>query len=81
MSGSRMCFVFLLKPEHKMQSDAGRPGVIFSLVPKMLRPLVSKWAPHAYIISFKLETDADLLLPKARKALERYKHHVSACRS
>ncbi|CAG7831706.1 unnamed protein product [Allacma fusca] len=63
-------------PEHKMQSDKQPAGMVFSLVPKMLRPLASKWAPNAFIISFKLETDRDLLLPKAKAALEKYKHHM-----
>ncbi|CAG7728419.1 unnamed protein product [Allacma fusca] len=43
----------------------------------MLRTLASKWAPNAFIISFKLETDMDLLLPKAKAGLEKYKHHIS----
>lgn len=64
------------QPEHKMQSDT-KPGIEFSLVPKMLRPLANIWAPNAYIVSFKLETDEDLLLPKARQALVRYQHHVN----
>jgi len=59
-----------------MQSDA-TPGILFSLVPKMLRPLTSIWAPHAFIVSFKLETDPELLLPKAQKALKTYNHDVS----
>lgn len=59
-----------------MQSDT-KPGISFSLVPKMLRPLANKWAPNAYIVSFKLETDPDLLSPKAKQALDRYHHHVS----
>jgi phosphopantothenate---cysteine ligase (ATP) len=58
-----------------MQSDT-KPGIQFSLVPKMLYPLANIWAPSAYIVSFKLETDEELLLPKARQALERYQHHV-----
>ena len=64
------------QPEHKMQSDL-KPGISFSLVPKMLRPLTSKWAPNAFIVSFKLETDPELLLPKALKALNKYNHSVS----
>jgi len=65
-------------PQHKIPSDTPNKehGVLFSLVPKMLRPLTSKWAPNAYIISFKLETDTELLLPKAKKALERYNHNM-----
>ncbi|ODN02853.1 hypothetical protein Ocin01_03835 [Orchesella cincta] len=62
-------------PEHKIQSDR-RPEITFSLVPKMLRPLVKDWAPEAYIISFKLETDPNILLQKAEKALKLYQHNM-----
>lgn len=58
-----------------MQSDI-KPGIEFSLVPKMLRPLANIWSPAAYIVSFKLETDEGILLPKARQALETYQHDV-----
>jgi phosphopantothenate-cysteine ligase len=40
--------------------------------------LRSEWAPRAYIISFKLETDAALLQSKAQKALQRYGVHAVA---
>lgn len=59
-----------------MQSDR-KPVIEFSLVPKMLLPLANIWAPNAFIVSFKLETDEDLLLPKALQALEKYQHDVS----
>ncbi|MCJ1308200.1 hypothetical protein MMC25_001853 [Agyrium rufum] len=45
-------------------------------VPKFLRTLVHEWAPQAVIVSFKLETDPDLLVSKAQKALQRYSHHL-----
>lgn len=38
--------------------------------------MVQRWAPEGYVVSFKLETDEDLLIPKARTALERYGHQV-----
>lgn len=46
------------------------------MVPKILSPLVKDWAPHAFVISFKLETDASILLDKARKALDTYRHQA-----
>ncbi|OTF71933.1 phosphopantothenate-cysteine ligase-like protein [Euroglyphus maynei] len=46
------------------------------MVPKILRPLVKFWVPDAFVISFKLETDADILLEKAREALNRYGHKL-----
>ncbi|CAD5122945.1 DgyrCDS11340 [Dimorphilus gyrociliatus] len=63
-------------PEHKIQSSAGPLNIKLHLVPKMLSPLVSEWASSAFVTSFKLETDPKLLIPKAKKALEKYKHQV-----
>ncbi|XP_067243364.1 phosphopantothenate--cysteine ligase isoform X2 [Chanodichthys erythropterus] len=46
------------------------------MVPKMLSPLVKDWAPQAFVISFKLETDPSILLERARRALETYNHQA-----
>lgn len=46
------------------------------MVPKILSPLVKDWAPKAFVISFKLETDASILLDKARRALDAYRHQA-----
>ncbi|OAA62479.1 phosphopantothenate-cysteine ligase [Niveomyces insectorum RCEF 264] len=45
-------------------------------VPKFLKNLVDEWSPESMMISFKLETDPDLLIGKAKGALERYQHHL-----
>lgn len=46
-------------------------------VPKFLHRLVDGWAPEgSMIVSFKLETDPNLLVYKARTALQRYAHHL-----
>ncbi|CAH0399017.1 unnamed protein product [Chilo suppressalis] len=63
-------------PTHKMQSGSGAPVIQLHLVPKMLAPLVNLWVPEAYVVSFKLETDENLLIPKARAALDKYKHKM-----
>lgn len=47
-----------------------------NMVPKILSPLVKDWAPQAFVISFKLETDATILLEKARRALDTYRHQA-----
>ncbi|XP_070174764.1 phosphopantothenate--cysteine ligase-like isoform X2 [Littorina saxatilis] len=65
-----------MMPEHKIQSANGPLQLSLQLVPKMLRPLVKDWTPDAFVISFKLETDKDILVWKARKALEQYQHKV-----
>ncbi|XP_026330303.1 phosphopantothenate--cysteine ligase [Hyposmocoma kahamanoa] len=69
-------------PTHKIQSGSGAPPVIqLQLVPKMLAPLCNLWVPEAYVVSFKLETDEALLIPKARGALEKYKHKMVVANS
>ncbi|KAI4236736.1 MAG: hypothetical protein L6R40_006080 [Gallowayella cf. fulva] len=78
--------------EHKIQSSevdgfgdaacgnsgtAGKKLVIdLDPVPKLLRNLVDGWAPEGMIVSFKLETDSSILIMKAKKALDRYSHHL-----
>ncbi|CAI9547826.1 unnamed protein product [Staurois parvus] len=63
-------------PEHKIQSSSGPLQITMKMVPKMLSPLVKDWAPKAFVISFKLETDPEILIERARKALETYRHQV-----
>lgn len=63
-------------PTHKMQSGQGAPTISLQLVPKMLAPLVSLWVPHAFVVSFKLETDENLLISKSRESLNKYRHHL-----
>ncbi|KAM8914537.1 phosphopantothenate--cysteine ligase [Spinachia spinachia] len=63
-------------PEHKIQSSNGPLQLSMNMVPKILSPLVKDWAPQAFVISFKLETDATILLDKARRALDAYRHQA-----
>ncbi|XP_068568352.1 phosphopantothenate--cysteine ligase [Cebidichthys violaceus] len=63
-------------PEHKIQSSNGPLELSLNMVPKILSPLVKDWAPQAFVISFKLETDAAILLVKARRALDTYRHQA-----
>ncbi|KAL8726370.1 MAG: hypothetical protein Q9166_006777 [cf. Caloplaca sp. 2 TL-2023] len=62
------------------QSSSGGTGkkLVINLdpVPKLLHSLVDGWAPEGMIVSFKLETDPSILIMKAKKALERYSHHL-----
>ncbi|KAF8155777.1 DNA/pantothenate metabolism flavoprotein [Crassisporium funariophilum] len=62
--------------EHKIQSGKGNLSIEMDQVPKILKPMVDEWTRGGFVVSFKLETDQDLLLPKARQALERYGHQV-----
>ncbi|EJF59785.1 phosphopantothenate-cysteine ligase [Dichomitus squalens] len=61
---------------HKIQSGKGSLHIEMDQVPKILKPLVAEWTREGFIVSFKLETDEDLLVPKARQALARYGHQV-----
>ncbi|XP_070758457.1 phosphopantothenate--cysteine ligase [Enoplosus armatus] len=63
-------------PEHKIQSSNGPLQLSMNMVPKILSPLVKDWAPQAFVISFKLETDATILLDRARRALDTYRHQA-----
>nr|SVE70498.1 EOG090X085T [Daphnia similis]SVE71122.1 EOG090X085T [Daphnia similis]SVE72381.1 EOG090X085T [Daphnia similis] len=63
-------------PCHKIQSSGGPLSLSLQLVPKMLAPLVTLWAPNAFIISFKLETNETLLETKSKESLLKYHHHV-----
>ncbi|KAG5188119.1 DNA/pantothenate metabolism flavoprotein [Tribonema minus] len=65
-------------PRHKVQSEGGAAGLELQLqgVPKCLGALSAHWAPRAFRVAFKLETDAALLLPKARAAIARHGVHL-----
>ena len=45
---------------------------IFHPVKKVLGDLAIKWAPKAFVISFKLETDSNILINKAKSAIKKY---------
>jgi phosphopantothenate-cysteine ligase len=62
------------KAIHKIQSSKGL-DIHLDQVPKLLGVLTSAWAPHAYVISFKLETDSEILVTKARRAIDHYHVH------
>lgn len=61
--------------EHKIQSGSGPLDMRLAQAPKMLSVLRKEWAPSAFCISFKLETDSKILLEKAGMALQKYKMH------
>lgn len=63
-------------PNHKIQSSDGPLQLSLQLVPKMLRPLVREWCPQAFVISFKLETNPDILVHKAKQSLDSYRHQA-----
>jgi phosphopantothenate---cysteine ligase (ATP) len=62
--------------EHKIQSRDGPLTLELAQVPKLLGVLRHDWAPHAFFVSFKLETDWELLRRKAKMAIDKYAMHV-----
>lgn len=65
-----------LESQHPPLDSKGQLVLHLEPVPKFLKNLVKLWAPDAMVISFKLETDAGMLLRKARYSLDRYQHHL-----
>ncbi|KAJ4756763.1 Phosphopantothenate--cysteine ligase [Rhynchospora pubera] len=62
--------------KHKIQSTSGPLDMRLNQVPEMLSVLRKEWAPAAFCVSFKLETDPDILTQKADAALKKYGMHV-----
>ncbi|KAF7111610.1 hypothetical protein CFC21_111600 [Triticum aestivum] len=62
--------------KHKIQSAGGPLNMQLNQVPKMLFILRNHWAPSAFCVSFKLETDPDILIQKAEAALRKYGMNV-----
>ncbi|CAD5221892.1 unnamed protein product [Bursaphelenchus okinawaensis] len=63
-------------PTHKIQSKEGDLQLRLSVVTKILDRLVTAVVPQAFLISFKLETDPEMLIPKAQMALKKYGHSL-----
>ena len=64
-------------PKHKIQSNQCE-GLHLDLkpVPKLLGKVKAEWCPNAFVVSFKLETDSNLLDSKCRQSLEKYKQNL-----
>jgi phosphopantothenate---cysteine ligase (ATP) len=66
------------KAIHKIQSASNEDGLTLHLkpVPKVLGMLRQSWSPDAFVVSFKLETDIDILRQKAMRSVEKYGCHM-----
>eukprot|EP00474_Spongospora_subterranea_P009749 CRZ10207.1 hypothetical protein [Spongospora subterranea] len=62
--------------EHKIQSSSQPLTLVLKPCRKVLSCVKQTWAPSSCLISFKLETDANLLGPKAKAALTKCKSDV-----
>ena len=58
--------------EHKIQSSSGDLALTLRPTPKCLSLLKHNWCPQALIVSFKLETDTEILIDKATGAILKY---------
>ncbi len=45
-------------------------------VPKVIHQIRKEWSPHAYCVSFKLETDETILRQKVSQAMKKYDVHM-----
>ncbi|XP_028411460.1 uncharacterized protein LOC114534012 [Dendronephthya gigantea] len=61
---------------HKIQSSQGPLVLNLQQTPKLLQPLVKDWSPQAFVVSFKLETDVNIISKKARESLNNNSHQV-----
>ncbi|GAA5972354.1 hypothetical protein JCM21900_005212 [Sporobolomyces salmonicolor] len=59
--------------EHTIQSGKGSRVVETDQAPKALATVVDEWSNDGFILSFELEIDRSLIVPKAPTALERYR--------
>jgi len=66
------------KSLHKIHSSANSDGLTLHLrpVPKCISAIREEWAPQAFVVSFKLETQEDMLESMARRAIEKYGVHL-----
>jgi len=66
-------------PEHKIQSSNDILTINLYPVKKDLYKIKTEWNPKSFLISFKLETDEEILLKKTYKAIEKsYSDYVIA---
>jgi phosphopantothenate-cysteine ligase len=90
--GSRVCFYLAAAVSdfyvpraqmatHKIQSSSGPLVLHLANTPKLLGLLRWDLCPQAFYVSFKLETDPEILLSKARKAIANYGMHLVVANS
>ena len=67
------------KSLHKIQSSGASEDTLtlhLKPVPKVMGSLRQFWAPNAFLISFKLETDIDILRQKSIRSVRKYGCHI-----
>jgi len=62
--------------DHKIQSSEGELSLTLARTPKMLGALRAAWAPAAFVVGFKLETDPAILISKATRSISAYALHA-----
>ena len=51
-------------------------SITMQTVPKVIKNIREEWSPHAYCVSFKLETDETILREKVKQAMIKYDVHL-----
>ena len=66
------------KSPHKISIESNQEGLTLQLdpVPKVMGVLRKEWAPDAFCVSFKLETDPSVLRRKSQRAVDKYGVHM-----
>lgn len=67
------------KSVHKIQSSEYNTDTLtlqLKPVPKVMGCLRLSWAPNAFLVAFKLETDIEILRQKASRSVEKYGCHM-----
>ena len=62
--------------EHKIPSGQHELLIRLKPVPKRLGSIKGDFAPDAFVVSFKLETDASILEEKCRQSADKYKQDM-----
>jgi phosphopantothenate-cysteine ligase len=62
--------------EHKIPSGQNELIIRLKPVPKLLGSIKGKYAPEAFVVSFKLETDENLLEEKCLTSAEKYNQDI-----
>jgi len=60
----------------RMDSQTNCLHLTLSPVPKVIPLIRERFAPNAFCVSFKLETDKDILVEKAKIAIQKYDLHM-----
>ena len=62
--------------QHKIQSNEQNITITLNPVKKEIFKIKDEWNPYTFLVSFKLETDEDILIKKAKNAINKTKSDI-----